>query len=404
MQSRWLISLLGILPLAATPAAAQSTATVTYSYSGIPLPILVDNADAATLIRVAVPQGIRIQKVTAKVDVEYPTVGDINLFLFSPEGTRTRLLERNCGSRGTLRDTTFDDAAPSKYSEFCPVEAGRAFRGNEPLSNSVGQNGLGYWTLAVENNGSNDKSGWVLGFSVTITGQVIVGPAFTEETVLNSSTLRPGPIAPGSMISIFGSGLGPDEPVQAPGTTMPTTLGGVTVQIAHITEVALKSVSKYRIDCQVPFASMQPGGLTPIVVNNGGKTSAPVYIELSSTAPGLVTVGPIGTGTVVATNEDGSRNTATSPASPGSLIKVAATGLGDTAYAPAPGGPIPVYYPVTASIAGSPAEVTQAVYTGTAGLYTVTLRIPSNTPAGGISVKVSSVGASSQSGALIWVK
>ena len=56
----------------------------------------------------------------------------------------------------------------SKYCDFCPAEPGNGpFRRNEPLSNFNNENSLGTWTLAVENNGSDSRSGSVVGFSIT---------------------------------------------------------------------------------------------------------------------------------------------------------------------------------------------------------------------------------------------
>jgi uncharacterized protein (TIGR03437 family) len=361
------------------------------------------------VLRVTVPQSIWIDNVKVRVNIDYPEVGDLNLYLYSPAGTRTKLLERNCGDRGTLRNITFDDAAQSKYSEFCPAESGLTFRGEEPLANSAGENGIGAWRLAVENNGSDDRFGWVLGFSVTINGTVANVPSFTAETVLNAASLRPGPIAPGEMISIFGLGLGPQRPLEAPAGELPTTLGGVSVTIGGVSAVPIKSVSKYRVEVQVPYG-IAPGGSAPIVVTNQEAVSQTVDLEVASAAPGVMTVGRAGLGGAVAFNANGTRNTAQSPAEIGSLVKVRAAGLGYTiptvaAGVPAPTRPAAVFHSVTASIAGLPAEVTEAILEPDAvGTYLVTLRIPTFVQSGPVSVKLSVVGASSQDGALLWVK
>jgi subtilisin-like proprotein convertase family protein len=127
---------------------AQTTQTLTYSYNGQPLPIFRDDANIVTLAYISVPRSIRIQDVNATLDIDYPRVGDLNVFLYSPEGTRTILLERNCSS-ASLRRTTFDDSAANRYSDVCPISAGGSFRGNEPLANSNGQSAAGVWTLAV---------------------------------------------------------------------------------------------------------------------------------------------------------------------------------------------------------------------------------------------------------------
>jgi subtilisin-like proprotein convertase family protein len=121
-------SLLALVALA--PLAFAQTQTYTYSYQGLSLPIYPDDWDSAAVATILVPRSISITNVTATVQVQFSGVGDLNVYLWSPEGTRSKLLERNCGGLQNI-DTTFDDSAPSRYSEFCPVEAGRGpFRGN----------------------------------------------------------------------------------------------------------------------------------------------------------------------------------------------------------------------------------------------------------------------------------
>src|SRR5258708_5981906 len=131
------------------PLAFAQTQTYTYSYSGVPLPIYPDDWDTAAVASIVVPRSITISKVTVAVQVQFNNASDLNVYLLSPKGTRTKLLERNCSGLVNI-DTTFDDSAPSKYADFCPAEAGRGpFRGNEPLANSNNENAYGYWKLGV---------------------------------------------------------------------------------------------------------------------------------------------------------------------------------------------------------------------------------------------------------------
>jgi subtilisin-like proprotein convertase family protein len=74
--------------MALTTLNAQVPATpltVTYTYSGLPLPLPVDSADVAALLYVTVPRSLTITKVTASVQVNYPAVGDLNVYMFFPE-------------------------------------------------------------------------------------------------------------------------------------------------------------------------------------------------------------------------------------------------------------------------------------------------------------------------------
>jgi subtilisin-like proprotein convertase family protein len=42
-------------------------------------------------MEVVVPRSLTITKVTASVQVNYPAVGDLNVYLYSPLRTRTRI-------------------------------------------------------------------------------------------------------------------------------------------------------------------------------------------------------------------------------------------------------------------------------------------------------------------------
>src|ERR1700756_3693809 len=98
-----------LLALAGLPAFAQPV-TLTYSYNGLPLPILTDAAETITVASVYVPRSLKTTKVTAQVQIQYPNSGDLKVYLFSPLGTRTILLEHDCSVVNV--DTTFDDPAP----------------------------------------------------------------------------------------------------------------------------------------------------------------------------------------------------------------------------------------------------------------------------------------------------
>lgn len=402
---------LAVLALATLPHAySQTVQSITYSYNGNPLPILRDSANVVTLAFVDVPQGVKIQDVKLRVDIEYPEPGDINLFLYSPVGTRTKVLERNCGSRGTLLNTTFDDGAPSAYRDFCPVEAGRTLRGNEPLGNSRGENAIGRWTLAVENNGSDDRIGWLIGFSLTFTGEVLTTPTFTSYSVTNDAGMHQrGTISPGELISIYGLALGPETPAEAAAAPFPTSLGGTTVMIGYM-QAPIRYASKYRLDVQVPN-SMAPGGQALIIVQSRYGSSAPVAVDVASATPGLYTRSVTGLGTVEALNEDGRVNSPDNPAEIRTKVTIFASGLGLTIPTVEAGSPPPskllaeVYWPVQASVCGYPALVQSAsLVPDRPGVYQVTLVIPEGIAAGAVPIKISSGAYSSQDGAVIWVK
>src|SRR5436309_1532707 len=113
------------------PAGAQAqSVTYTFSYNGPALAIYHDSANIISVARIFVPRAIKITKVTANVDIDYPRPGDLNVFMYSPIFTRTNLLEKNCGNQASAATITSDDAAAARYSAACPATS-RTYRGNE---------------------------------------------------------------------------------------------------------------------------------------------------------------------------------------------------------------------------------------------------------------------------------
>jgi uncharacterized protein (TIGR03437 family) len=385
-------------------AGAQSTepVTVTYTSNGWPIFIPPDSADQAALAQVIVPDALKITKLVVKLKVQYPVVGDLNVYLFSPDGTRVRLLERNCGNLANI-DTTFDDTAQNRYADFCPAEAGRGpFRGNEPLSNfNSAETSFGKWTLAVENNGSESRTGSLNGFGLEITGTRQVPPTFRSDTVLNTGGARTGVIAPGENITVIGVNLGPPNGAIAPQGTLPTTLSGVSVRI-NGTAIPLKYASNYRIDGQVPFG-IPTSGQVSMQIQYNDLTSSTVSLTAQPTFPGIYTTDQLGTGPAKAVNQNGTLNSKGTPATRGEVIIIYASGLGAVNPATAAGNMGPsnplsvVSQTVAASIGGVPATVVFAgLAPGQNGVYQLNILIPSEVDPGTRDIVISNGGNASQ--------
>jgi len=99
-----------VILLALVPLAFAQTQNFTYTYSGLPMPVYPDDWNTVAVSTIFVGRSIQISKVTATVQVQFSGVGDLNVYMLSPAGTRTKLLERNCGGLVNI-DTTFDDNA-----------------------------------------------------------------------------------------------------------------------------------------------------------------------------------------------------------------------------------------------------------------------------------------------------
>jgi uncharacterized protein (TIGR03437 family) len=397
-----------VLLLTGLGSAVLAQDTVTASYNGYPIPIMPDYWDTISVASITVPKALKMTKVTVKVNITYPQIGDLNLFLYSPDGTRTKLLEHNCGDKRIV-DATFDDAASSLYNQACPADGRGTYRANEPLSNfNSADSSIGLWVLAVENNSSDSRAGWLNDVTLTITGTSQAKPYFRPEEVLNSANLRSGAVAPGQVASITGSALGPTEPVITGAGAWPTTLGGVRVTV-NGADVPIRYAASSRIDIQMPFNLT--GATANIQVTYAGNVSDSVPVPVQATFPGLFAQRSGGTGQAKAANQDGTPNSITSPAKRGSYITVYGIGLG-AVNPSAVAGQVPpasplstAVNPVAASIGGVPATVSFAgLAPGYAGLYQINILVPDGVADGAQEVIVSNANVASQNGLQIQIK
>jgi uncharacterized protein (TIGR03437 family) len=409
-----------LILLLACAAFAQQTVTVTYTYSALPAPIFPDYSNIVTIAGIFVPQAIKMSKVTVQVQLAYPNSGDLQVFLYSPQGTRSILLQHDCGVQNV--DTTFDDSAPSYWKDFCPVEAGRGpYKSDQPLSNVYGDaSSYGTWRLAVENDTSDSRTGWITGFSVTITGTTLVGPTTSSDAVVNAaSQTGSATVAPGELISVYGVALGPSTPVSAPAGALPSSLGASSVTINGIA-APISYASAFRLDVQAPFG-LHPGDTVPLVVSANGHNAAPVNVTVatavpgvagppSSVAPGVAALGSL-IGPAKAYNQDGTLNTKLNPATAGSVITVYASGLGAvtpavTEGAVPPNSPLSkVAGDVGAFIGGAASLVQYAgLAPGLPGYYQVNLVVPNNARSGTNQVVVFASGVPSQNGTTVEIK
>src|SRR5581483_1799312 len=153
---------------------------------------------------------------------------------------------------------------------------------------------------------------------------------------------------------IRGDDLGPDDPQFASGLPLPTTLGGVSVTVTapdgpH--SAYLYAVSAHQIAALLPSGT--PAGAAAVTVSYQGRAGKPADIVVGTRKIGIFTLNEAGSGPAVAQNYNSANdqpvNTLVTPARPGQLITLWATGLGavsgDEAASPLPGdlGPIALY-------------------------------------------------------------
>lgn len=263
--------------------------------------------------------------------------------------------------------------------------------------------------LLVANGGSNDVS-VLLNYTAATPAPTIALPNI--RSVANAASLASGPVAPGELITIFGSNLGPAQPSGLqlnPDGAVATTLVQTQAFFDGIPAPLLYDALG-QVTAVVPFGVTGRASTQLAVVHNGQQSTA-VSLPVADTAPALFTAASTGQGQAAVLNEDGSANSAGSPAAAGSIVVLYATGAGQTnppgvdgAIATAPfATPL---LPVTVSIDGNPARV---VYAGAApglvsGVLQVNARIPGGTRSGAVPVVLQVGSAVSQPGVTIAVQ
>jgi uncharacterized protein (TIGR03437 family) len=256
--------------------------------------------------------------------------------------------------------------------------------------------------------------------------------------VVSSASDLVGALAPGEVVVLYGSGLGPAALAQfqlnANGM-IPTSLAGTTVFFNGAAGPVLYT-SANQAAAVVPFGVSGPnvqvvvlyqGQLSaPVTTRNTleksatpvlyqGQLSAPVTLPFAAASPALFTLDQSGMGQAAAVNQDGTNaiNGAAHPIKIGSYIALYITGVGQTNPPGVDGlvGAVPYPQPlqnvnVTANIGGQPATV---LYAGgamglLAGVMQVNLLIPAEiTPGNFVPVTVQVGNIATQAGVTLAV-
>jgi len=153
-------------------------------------------------------------------------------------------------------------------------------------------------------------------------------PSYSADSIVNGANFAPGPLAPNSIVSLFGTNLSwstagmTDE--QAGVGILPTFLADTRVYVANYV-APLLFVSPTQINFLIP-GNLRAGKVT-VRVARQGVTGPSVAIKLLDAAPQLFQSED---GYVVAQHADASLITADAPATPGETVVLYAIGLGKT--------------------------------------------------------------------------
>jgi uncharacterized protein (TIGR03437 family) len=208
-------------------------------------------------------------------------------------------------------------------------------------------------------------------------------PSYSAAGIVNTPNYTLGPFAPGSIVTIFGTGLArsAEAGILSAGD-LPIEINSVRVYVLD-SPVAMFYVSDGQINFLMP--SDKVAGPVTIRVVVEGTTGPQITVTLVDAVPALF---PIGDGYAIAQHADGTLLTADSPAHSGDIVVIYLTGLGRTSPNQAP-GVVPLYAApmlglsdLKVSLGGvvmDPVLIKYAGLTpGFAGLYQINLALPGN--------------------------
>ncbi len=232
-------------------------------------------------------------------------------------------------------------------------------------------------------------------------------------SVVNSADYHSGSVTAGQIVTLFGSGIGPQNTANLQldsNGRVSSYLGDTQVLFNGVAAPLLVALS-HQLNAVVP-ESVAGNSSVDVVVTHGGHVSSTWTSPVSTADPALFTMGASGQGQAAALNSDGTLNGKTNPAARGTFVTLFGSGFGEWNQLVPDGAvigstPPSTKTPVSVTIGGSDAKV---LYAGGApglvnGVVAVVAVIPNDVAAGdAVSVVVTVGDKSSPAGVTIAVK
>ena len=245
----------------------------------------------------------------------------------------------------------------------------------------------------------NDRVRRLIPDSVLPPDPITVPPA---PAAVNALSLQAGPVAPGEIVSIFGTGLGPESGVagalDASGLLL-NLVAGVEARFDGV-PAPLFYVQSGQVNLQVPY-TVAGTAATHLEMRYQGAVAGSIDLPVAAAVPGVLPA---------VINQDGSTNSDSAPAPPGTVLTLYATGegLGDGANIAGQPASAPFSHPalaVAVSIAGMPAEI---LYAGSApgmvGLMQINVRTPGGFLTAGKASLSLTIGGAAAPAVAVWLK
>ena len=154
-------------------------------------------------------------------------------------------------------------------------------------------------------------------------------PAVNPGGVVNAASGTAQGVAPGSMVSIFGTNLASAATVSS-AVPLATTMGDMVSVTFNNIAAPLFYVSPLQINAQVPWNVLAAGtGTASLVVTRSTGASPAQNVQVVAALPGIFTISQTGAGQAVATNNaDGELAATANPIAIGDYLIIWCTGMG----------------------------------------------------------------------------
>lgn len=264
--------------------------------------------------------------------------------------------------------------------------------------------------ITVANSGASGGTSQPLTFTVRPTGPVL-------DAVVNAASYASDAVAPGEMITVFGTGLGPATLTTfqppAPGGVIAPALAGTRVLVNNIPAPIIYTAAE-QVAAMIPYATM-PGSTASIQVEYNGVLSTAKSMLVRASAPGVFTASGSGAGQVVAFNYDTTTqaytpNTESTPAKKDDILIFYLTGEGVTSPPSLDGQIVTAVSPQNAALTVQIGDTAAPlIYAGgvpgmVAGLLQINVQVPEMAASKTAKLVVSLNGVQSQDGATVAVK
>ncbi|MBY0507824.1 MAG: PQQ-binding-like beta-propeller repeat protein [Bryobacteraceae bacterium] len=229
------------------------------------------------------------------------------------------------------------------------------------------------------------------------------GPRIFPGCVVNAASYVGGGVAPGEMVTLFGSKMGPAQLVASRVTEerkLATLLAGTRILFDGVA-APLVYASAQQSSAIVPFAVAGKSSVD-VQVEYQGVRSGVETVPVLTSRPGIFSLDGSGDGQGAILNEDGSLNSPANPARRGSIVTLYATGGGEAAagiedgqilgnVVPRTSLPVAVLFDLGNNEFPVPSKAGEVLYAGgvsgsVAGLLQVNVRVPANAVATGNAV------------------